>query len=239
MQANLLKMTWVFIIASSSAAFLLLFKEHQSSEVILAVLIFLFVFTLAGFAYITLRILFFRKHIVSFLKHLWAGDYEIGVKISAMFQDEFEFIATMMNKAADRLRTYDVLRSQSVALNQRAMDIIYSDSKDGIILANIDKRQFKFNPTAQSVFGVEQESVSFSLIEKQAENSEFIDFFKLVTERERVPQEKKVTLRLPIKHSERELLLKIIPLKDKHEKTRIALIFIRKAGTQGRNILAS
>lgn len=235
MQKNLIKIAWGFVVVTYVFGYGLLFKEYGSQEFKLSFFIFVFTFGLSALGYLTFRAFIFRRNLLNFLKHLWAGDYETGVKFDLIFKDEIEYIARMMNKAVDRLRIYDALRAERVALNQRASQLIYSSAKEGVILANLDRREFKFNPSAQYVFEIEQELISFEAIEKHEVNRDFFDFFKTVTEREKVPQEKTVTLKLPIKNSQRELLIKIIPLKDQHENTRLAVIFIRRAGGGGRN----
>lgn len=90
----------------------------------------------------------------------------------------------------------------------------------------IARETFKLNPAAQSLFDIDQGNFSFDSIEKQEKNKEFTELFNYVVKKGKVPQEDKVTIQLPIRNSQKEVYVKIIPIKDSEENVKLAIIFI-------------
>jgi len=227
MQRNLIRFCWFLLLGVYLAGCWLIFASPGAGGRWLPVIIFVFVFSLAIWAYLTFRVFFFYRELAAFLRYLYSGEYEAGIKLNTVFGDEVSVLGVAVNKAADRLRQFDSLRAQKVSLSQRVTSVVCEASRDGIVLADMDKREFQFNHCARAIFEIEQENISFEAVEGQGVNREFVEFFKKTTEKEKIPQEKKITLRLPIKNAQADLNVKIIPLKDKNERTRLAVIFIR------------
>jgi len=227
MQRNLIRSCWVLLFGIYLTGGWLIFMSRGAWGASMPIIIFVFVFSLAIWAYLTFRIFFFYRELAAFLRYLYSGEYEAGIKLNTIFSDEVSYLGDTINKAADRLRQFDSLRAQKVSLNQRVTSVVREASRDGIVLADMDKREFQFNHSARAIFAIEQENISFEAVERQEANREFVEFFKKTTEKEKIPQEKKITLRLPVKNAQADLNVRIIPLKDKKERTRLAVIFIR------------
>jgi len=113
-------------------------------------------------------------------------------------------------------------------LNFRALEVICKNIKEGLIIADLDKEIFEFNPAAQSLFDIKQERITYNAIRKEEGNRDFVRLFKQVTEEQKLLKEEKVVLHLPMRNLRKELLVKIIPLKDRNEEVRLALVFIKE-----------
>ncbi len=109
------------------------------------------------------------------------------------------------------------------------MDIIYNNAKEGIIIADMEKEIFKFNKSTQSLFLTSQETFTFESIRAQKENQAAEKLFFMATKQMKIPQEGRVVLQLPVQNSRKEVLLRVIPVKDKDEKVKLALIFVSPA----------
>lgn len=197
----------------------------------------LFFYCIAGLAflsiiYIVRRVTAFNADLSRLFRTLISGDYEAGLKSSRFFKDEIETLTQQINKFLEHLRAYDHLRVERIAFNSRALGLIYENVNEGVVIADMEKETFRFNPAARALFGVKQETFSFDSLRAQEKNHQIVRMFIKATETEKVPQEGAAAFQLPIQNTTaiRELFVKIIPLKDKEEKVKLALIFISSAG---------
>jgi len=223
---HLMKIAWFGLLVSYIAIWATLRREVSlagSYEWIAWLGILGFVF----WGYLALRLIGFGGKIKNFSRRIIDGDYETGVKPSRFFRDEAFSLETLVNTIADRLRFYDALRAEKVAISTRAREIIHERSCESIVFADVDAAVFRFNKTARTLFGVDQETLSFDSIEKRPENAAFAAFFRRTIDRDKVPREERVTITLPVRGAAREAAAEIIPIKDREEKVRIALIFLR------------
>ena len=177
--------------------------------------------------YLALRFGAFGAKFRKFSRQIIDGNYETGIRPSRFIGDEVRSLEDLINTIADRLRFYDALRAEKVALATRVRELIHERSCEAIILADVDAATFRFNKMARTLFGVEQETLSFDSIEKRPENAAFAAFFRNTVERDKVPQERRLTITLPVRGAAREAAVEIIPVKDRAEQVRAALIFLR------------
>ena len=177
---------------------------------------------------ISIRTLIFKKKLVVFIKRLIAGDYQAGIKLRFKSEDEITRLVNLINKLGDQLRVYDDLRSQNVSLNYRALDIIFTTVKEGLIIADVGKRTLRFNLAAQSIFDVEIENIMFDTMERQTENRQFYELLKDTIERTKYYKKCDVIIKLPIRNLTRKLNITVFPLKDKAENVKLIIIFLSK-----------
>jgi PAS domain-containing protein len=177
-------------------------------------------------AYLAFRLTEFSRKFRKFSRQIISGNYETGIQPSRFIRDEVCSLEGLINKIADRLRFYDALRAEKVALSTRARELIHERSCAPIIIADVDTAIFRFNREARVLFGVDQEELSFDSIEKRPENFRFVEFFRNTVERDKVPHKMRISITLPIRAVSREALVEIIPIKDREEKVRIALIIL-------------
>lgn len=227
MRKNLLKIALGLILLCFIAGYAFILNLASDLKLLL------FFWVMAGlaflcFLYIFIRITVFNTRLIRLFRTLISGNYEAGLNPNRLFKDEIETLIQQINKFLEHLRTYDRLRAERIAFNSRALNLIYENINEGIAIADMEKETFLFNPAARALFEVKQESFSFDSLRTQERNRQIVRMFIKATEIEKVPQEGKVIIQLPIQSGTavRELFVKIIPLKDKEEKVKLSLIFI-------------
>jgi len=229
MKTHFLKIVWVTILLcyAVSYAFLLAVTSRTGFFPLFLFLLFLYVLGVVLWGYLTIRVLRFRRGLVNFLRHVFSGNYQAGVPLGSAIPDEINRISDLINKVTGRLRTYDTLRQEKVAVHTRALEIISKQIYEGLIIADIEKKKFTLNPVARVLFGTEHEEMTFSALGDKKNNAQFMELFKKVVEKEKVPQEKTILIELPIGEISKEISVKIFPLKDRTETVKSALIFVR------------
>ena len=182
-----------------------------------------------GFAcavYLAARIITFHVKFTRFARRLLEGNYQSGIQTHRFSRDEVRGLADLTNKVADRLRLYDVLRADRVAINARAREIMHEHTGTAVVIADIDEGLFLLNAAARALFGVEQETTSIESIVKRPENDQFARLYLAAVERDKVPHTSQFTITLPVRNITREISADIVPIKDREEKVRFVLIFL-------------
>ncbi len=182
-----------------------------------------------GFAcavYLAARIVTFHLKYTRFSRHLLDGNYESGIQTHRLSRDEVRGLADLTNKVADRLRLYDTLRADWVAVSTRAREIMHERTGTAVVIADIDEGSFRFNPAARALFGVEQETIPIESIVNCPENNQFARSYLSVVDLDKVPRTVHFTMTLPVRNIARAVAAEIIPIKDRDEKVRLVLIFL-------------
>lgn len=226
MLKNLIIILWIGTFVCYSLIYILFLKEAYLTKYYTWTL-WIGALGLVFWLYITVRVFLFKRKFELFAKHLLDGNYETGIQTHRFSRDEMRSLADLTNRIADRLRQYDRLRAERVALSTRVREIIHERSDNAVIVAEFDVSIFRFNEAARVLFGVDQETMSFDSIEKRHENSEFTKFFRNTVDREKVTCEACLKLTLPVRDITREITAVIVPVKDSAENVRIALIFMK------------
>jgi PAS domain-containing protein len=226
MARYLMTITWFCFLACFAAGYTFIIRTWQS-ERSPAPFIWLGAAGFLFWLYLTVRLYSFRRNLDRFFRHLLEGNYETGIKMSRFFQDEVHAAAGLANAAADRLRLYDSLRAEKVALNTRAREVMYSNMREAVMVADVEKRVFQLNPAARALFEIEQETMTFDSIRERQENAEFTRLCDETVESDRVLREERITITLPIRGISKEIAVKIIPVKDREERVKLALIFLK------------
>ncbi len=190
--------------------------------------IFVGLFVVGGLCalYLGRRIEGFHKKLVRLFRSLITGNYEIGLKNSRIFNDEIETMNKLIENFLQQLRLYDKLRIDRIALTARTMDLMYNTVGEGIVIVNIEKNIFKCNTAVQKFFNINQETFTFAAIKSCKENDDLMRLVKKAVETEKIPQEGKVLFQMPVQNAMRVVNVKIIPIKDKEEIVKSALIFV-------------
>lgn len=177
-------------------------------------------------AYLSARLFSFRKRLSNFLHLLLTGDYEAGMRTRQRFTDEISLLEDLSNQLADRLRTYDRLRAERVSIHARVLDLLLIHSKEGLITADLEKEIFVFNPVAQKLLGIRRKNFSFESILKAGVNTDFSKLFEQATTGRKTNTKGGCFLQLPGMQAPVKLTLLIMPLRDRNESVRFALISI-------------
>ena len=226
MLRNLIKIMWIGMLICYVVIYVLFLREAYLTRYYTWAL-WIGALGLAFWLYVTVRAWLYKRKFELFARHLLDGDYETGIQTHRFSRDEMRTLADLTNRIADRLRQFDKLRAERVALSTRAREIIHERSDKAVIFADFDAAVFRFNEAARRLFGIDQESMSFESIENRPENSEFTEFFRNAVEREKVASETRLKLALPVRDIAREITAEIVPVKDGEENVRIALIFLK------------
>jgi signal transduction histidine kinase len=225
---NVLSILWVCFLAGFVSAWLALLLACPAPSPSFLVSLFVLVLGMAIWSYLTVRILQFGKRLTDFLNLLLSGNYEVDIQTKR--EDELSSPVRLLSRLGDQIRTYDKLSAEKVSLSSRALELITKSVSEGVITADLEERTFGLNPTAQSLFNVTQGSFSFDSIENQEKNEGFMALFKQATQEEKVTKEGNAVLQLPMLESERNVVVKIIPLKDAEEAVKLAFIFVELRG---------
>jgi len=181
--------------------------------------------------YLTARMTGFRQRLLHFLSQLLKGDYETGIHMGTAFRDEFYPIEDTANRLVERLRIYDRLRADRVSIHARVLDLILRQVKEPLITADVEKEVFVFNPAAQKALGIERKSFSFESVLKPAANQSFHSLFKEVVSGRKVNTEGTCLLQLPGMHEPLRIGLELLPLRDRDEIVRFAVLSLTGRGT--------
>jgi len=224
MTPNLLKILWFLLPIFGLAAGWVVWPEIQPA--VRLCIATLFALSLLCWGYLTRRVFGFHKRMFLFLRRLLAGDYETGIRTRKHFPDEISNLESIGNQVADRLRIYDRLRADRVAIHARALDLLLIRSKDGLITADIEKEIFLFNPVAQKMLYIKRKSFSFESVLKPAANEGFKRLFQRAVSGRKVNTEGNCLLQLPGMSAPIPLSSLIMPLRDRDETVRFAVITI-------------
>lgn len=217
---------WLLMVILSVGGYLFLIVNFLHSGITRVVASTAFLLMVTGWVYVSVRVFRFYVRLRAFFRRLLFNDYSVGIRDIPWIDDEITELTEQTNKTADQLRTYDELRAEKTGLSFRAMDLLFRNSDQGIILADMEKKVFRFNPVIQEMYGVKQETYSYDTIENQSANSRFVRIFLIATLKEMVTKEATAALQLPQRETVREISFRLEPLKDHNEKVRFAFIFI-------------
>lgn len=178
-------------------------------------------------SYLTVRIIGFRIRLFNFLRQLLAGDYEAGIRTRRRFTDEISRLEALANRFAGRLQTYDRLRADRVSIQVRAFDLLLDHVSEPLAAVDIQQKAFLFNPAAQKVLGIERKSFSFESVIKPDINSEFRDLFNDAVSGRKIRTDGFSWLQLPGMSDPVYIGVDFIPLRDRDEEVRFALLSIK------------
>jgi PAS domain-containing protein len=224
MTPNLLKILWFLMPLCGLTAALLGWTETRPP--VNWTLATLFVLSLLCWLYLTLRSFGFRKRLFNFFRLLLAGDYEAGIRTRRRFTDEISRIEELANKFSDQLRAYDRLRADRVSIHARTLDLILRHSNDRLIIADVEKETLTFNPATQKFLGISRKNYSFESILKPTVNETFAHLFNQAVYGRKVNTEGSCFIQLPGMSAPARLDLLLMPLRDREESVRSALLII-------------
>jgi len=177
--------------------------------------------------YLTVRIIGFRIRLFNFLRQLLAGDYEAGIRTRRRFTDEISRLEALANRFAERLQTYDRLRADRVSIQARAFDLLLDHSPEPLAAVDVQQEAFLFNPAAQKALGIERKNFSFESVIKPDINSEFRDLFNDAVSGRKIRTDGFSWLQLPGMSDPVYIGVDFIPLRDRDEEVRFALLSIK------------
>ena len=224
---HLIKIVWIYLLVYLAFDFFLLWKDPFLSKPLFIALAVISGFAVTGWIYVTVRIALFKSKLVRLLNLLFEDNYDAGMPNNPALSDELFSVADLINKVAGRLKTFDRLRQEKVEFHSKALDLISRMTEEGIMTANLETRKFHLNPVVQEMFDLKLEEVEFDAIEHRQANKEFFQAFWEATRYQKVGMEKSVQLQLPVRDKTLFVSATILPLKDRDENVKLAVIFLR------------
>jgi len=229
---HFIKIVWVYLLVYLVFDFFLLWKDPFLSRPLLIAFAVISGFALIGWLYVTVRVALFKSKLVRLLNLLFEGNYDAGMQNHPALTDELFSVTDLVNKVAGRLKSFDRLRQEKVEFHSKALDMISRMTEEGILTANLDTRKFHLNPVVQEMFDLKLEEVDFDAIERREMNKEFFQVFWEATKYQKVAMERNVQLQLPVRDKTRFVAVTILPLKDRDENVKLAVIFVRDVSVQ-------
>jgi hypothetical protein len=226
-----LLVAWMYVSVVSLLLFLYFLGNGSVHGLVYAASIIMLPLFLAAWSYITFRLWFFRNRLMLLFKHLLFNDYSTGIRSMHLFDDEVSEITATANKVCEQLATYDRLRAERTGLSYRAMNTLFRIVSQGIIIADMEKKQFRLNPYLQALFGVNQETFSFDAIEKQEENTRFFRTFIVAVLKDKIKADVTTSLILPQRTVQKTFIFQMMPLKDDKEVVKVAVLFAEEEQT--------
>lgn len=230
MTRHTIKLLWLFAVLSCVAGYQAALARVPMPGAVAYLYGVFFAAGLLAWLYLTLRIFTFGRDLARFARRVISNEYETGVKVSRLFDDEVSVLSRRINRMAEQLAAYDGLQRERISVLSRALDVVCHSVKDNIIIFDIKQNEFRFNPSAQDAFAVEQESFGYNAIALRAGNAKFIELLRSSIEKGSFATNASVNLELPVRQTRRELVVNITPVKDKHEAVELCLIFFKSAG---------
>jgi hypothetical protein len=222
-----MKLLWLFIAVSLAAAAIGPGAGSGSSAVLSKAY---FIAAVAGFlswVYLTLRVFVFRANLITFVRRILSNEYEAGIKISKFCEDEVTVLSRMINRMSEQLAFYDELQQDRISVAARALDMVCSQVKDGVIIYDVKKKEFRFNPAMQAVYEIEQGTFSYEAISSLGDNRKFMEALTASIEKGKISSGVEMSLQVPVRLTQRNLFVSMSAVKDRDESAGIVIIYVR------------
>jgi PAS domain-containing protein len=219
---------WIALLMLSFIGYILLLFDPLHTDTIKKTSLLLLGLTTVLWTYLSVRVWRYVIRLRHFFRRLLANDYSSGVKDISWIKDEISELTSLINKSADQIRIYDELRADRTGLSFRAMDFLFRNNIQAIILTEMEKKCFRLNQKALELFGLRQDVYSFDAIEMQDANEHFFKTFFVAALKDAVSTEFTSMLQFPQKNDSQKVNFRFEPLKNNGEKVRIVFLFVKK-----------
>lgn len=218
---------WIVLLILSITGYIVCLFDSFDTGPGKKIIPFLFILTITIWIYLSVRVFRYVIRLRHFFRRLLANDYSCGVKDIHWIKDEISELTSLINKSADQIRKYDDLRADRTGLSFRAMDSLFRNNAQPIILADMEKKHFRLNQNALELFDARQDMYSFDAIEQQEANEHFFKTFIVAALKDAVVTEFSSMLQLPQKSNSKKVNFRFEPLKNNNEKVRIVFLYVR------------
>jgi hypothetical protein len=179
--------------------------------------------------FVTFRMLRFHRGLHRFIRRLLASDYETGIRVGSMINDDLSEDARMCTRLAEQLRTYDVLRANRVSLTHRALDVVLESAGETIFLYDVPKQALRINEPLQELLGSDKFRFSADTLREIAGNAPFFRVLDGIVAQERTDMQADTRLRLPGSHADVAIRIRFVPLKGHRENVDMVVGFVSRA----------
>jgi nitrogen fixation/metabolism regulation signal transduction histidine kinase len=218
-------LVWPVMVAAGAAGCLLAARCARSGSAALLAVVLLCAFAAAAI-YFSLRLLVFRRRLANCLRRMRQGEYTTGIHQVEWLADDVTALTALTNETVERLAFYDELRADRVALHSRALETVLRTVEMAVMVADTEARTLRLNASLQRAFGINRETFAFEEIERQPENERFVKLFMLGVYKDKTVVDGAAQLQLLASRGVRQVEVRVVPLKDRKEQVRFAVIFI-------------
>lgn len=218
---------WIALLIVSFTGYTLYLFDSFHTDAIKRIVLMLLGLNIVIWIYLSMRVLRYVIRLRHFFRRLLANDYSSGVKDISWIKDEISELTSLVNKSADQIRIYDELRADRTGMSFRAMDLLFRNNTQAIILADMEKKNFRLNQKALDLFDVRQDVYGFDAIEMQDANEHFFKTFLVAALKDAVPTTFSAALQFPQKSDSQKVNFQFEPLKNNDEKVRIVFLYVK------------
>lgn len=210
--------------ALAVAAFALLLGRSASFDGYGVLASVLMALALAGMGFVVYRWITFKARLITLLRLLLEGKYEVGIEKTQQGLDEVGALERMLGKLTEQLRIYDGLRAERVRQCQRLLTVLLENMVLPVMLFDVTMETFQCNPAWRALVGVDKDMISLKALKSIEANAAFLDLLVQTVDRVIMAQEGQVSIQFPAQEEKHTLSLRMLPLKDKEETVFAALI---------------
>lgn len=175
---------------------------------------------------VLIRFRLFLKTLSRLIRSLQQDDF--SVEMDDTEKDTFVVHLRQLAAAIKKTGEFEKLRKARVLLYYRALTVLLRKIKEPVIWIDIEEDFFRLNPSAQALFGVEQEEYKLSGIMNLPDNNLFASWFnKVIRSEEIVPNEIACDIALPVSKRAQVLYVEAIVVKTVDEKAKIVFLFLK------------
>ena len=219
-----LMLVCIVALAGMCASVAVVFLRIEPSEVVSVLTLTTFGIGAAAILCVTIRIARFRKRWFGLLRHLLAGNYEIGLPPDGRWRDEITELDRLLERFLEQLRAYDILRAQRIRRSQRTLDAVLDCTVQPVMIYDAEREELFCNPAMQTVLKTSAQNFSLAAMENLESNRGFVEILRHTTETKTAPQQVSVRIQLPPQESHQDVELRIVPIKDKDEGVRTVVL---------------
>lgn len=227
MRRHLLKIAWICLLTCAALAIVAVRTGAIQLSMSGVGFTVVAVSCLVLFLFLSLRVYRFLTEAQRFVEQLLDGNYHARVVEAIRVNDEMTEIRKLMNKLAERLKTYDELREDHVRLSNRALDILFANIEEPVLLIKVNKDMVRLNPPACRLFDIEESTLSLDALAHLKDNEDFMQLFKELCQVNRSPMTGLVLLCVPARSCRRRVKVEMMPVKDRDETVQTVLVFVQ------------
>ncbi len=175
---------------------------------------------------VLVRFRLFLRTLSRLIKSLQQDDF--SVEMEGVEKDAFIMYLHQLASAIKKTGEFEKLRKARVLLYYRALTVLLRKIKEPVVWIDIEEDFFRLNPSAQTLFGIEQEEYKLSGIMNLPDNNLFASWLnKVVGSEEIVPNEIACDIALPVSKRAQVLYVEAMVVKTMDGKAKIVFLFLK------------
>lgn len=220
-----IKLLCFFLILSFVAGYEVVFSGARLPRAAVYLYYYAFAAGVLSWLYLALRLFFFNRNLSRFVDRMLDNEYSAGITMSKLCNDEVSAVSRRINTLSEQLAAYDNLQRDRIAVLSCALQLVCGTVKECVAVFDRGTKELRLNPAFRAVFAVEEEVFSLDSITGQQGNRAFLGLLASVTEKGDIISNVHVRLCLPIRCTQRKLVVSMIPVKNRNETVEVAVIF--------------